>query len=126
LRTIYTDGSGWSGIKSAWCVYIKSDISTGIDELFIKVFKTPYTNNEMEYLAFIKGAELAKPGDRIITDSELVVKQLKGEYKVKSDNLKKLYIKAKSIVSNKGILYEHKTRNYNNAGIFLEKTLKLL
>ena len=52
------------------------------------------TNNTAEYEALIKALELAfKFGKEVtcIVDSELVVKQLLGEYKVKNPNLLKLF-----------------------------------
>jgi len=53
------------------------------------------TNNEAEYRALIFGlAECSKFGRgslKIHLDSELIVKQIKGEYKVKHPNLKPLY-----------------------------------
>ncbi|PWI48997.1 ribonuclease H [Candidatus Heimdallarchaeota archaeon B3_Heim] len=52
------------------------------------------TNNQAEYQAIIKALEVAKgyTKDSIVlfSDSELVIKQLKGEYKVKSPHLRTL------------------------------------
>jgi len=50
------------------------------------------TNNEAEYMAILMALEYLKdhfPGKhiRIISDSQLVINQMKGEYKVKADNL---------------------------------------
>jgi len=53
------------------------------------------TNNEAEYLAFIAALEWLKdvrPSDaEFRLDSELVVRQLKGEYKVKEPRLQSLH-----------------------------------
>ncbi len=53
------------------------------------------TNNQAEYRALIKGLEMAKGyGAKKIKsymDSELVVKQMKGEYKVRNPGLRPLY-----------------------------------
>lgn len=53
------------------------------------------TNNVAEYTALIKGLEKAKDlrigRIEILLDSELIVKQIKGEYKVKSESLRALY-----------------------------------
>jgi len=53
------------------------------------------TNNEAEYEALILGLETARKLGmrrlRISLDSELVVKQLQGSYKVKSPTLRPLY-----------------------------------
>tara|TARA_B100000315_G_scaffold257132_1_gene304970 strand:- start:5728 stop:6303 length:576 start_codon:yes stop_codon:yes gene_type:complete len=53
------------------------------------------TNNEAEYGALIKGLELATElrADtiRVFSDSELMVKQINREYKVKNERIRKLY-----------------------------------
>ena len=58
------------------------------------------TNNEAEYRALIRGLKAAKELGlrrlRIFSDSELVVKQLHGEYKVRNPRLRSLYDKAMS------------------------------
>jgi len=57
------------------------------------------TNNVAEYRAVLLGAELARElGAReveIVNDSELVARQLGGQYKVKSAGLKPLFLEAK-------------------------------
>jgi ribonuclease HI len=62
------------------------------------------TNNQAEYRAVIKALELAhslKAKEvHLFTDSQLVCRQLKGEYKVKNPSLKPLYEKAKSLEKN--------------------------
>lgn len=60
------------------------------------------TNNFAEYSAFIAALEYAMEhgwnGLRVISDSELLVKQIRGEYKVKSPDLKELYDRAMILV----------------------------
>ena len=57
------------------------------------------TNNAAEYHALLKGLELASELDatqvQVISDSELVVRQMNGQYKVKNEALLPLYQKAK-------------------------------
>lgn len=59
------------------------------------------TNNEAEYKGLILGLELALELSadtvEILMDSELVVKQLKGQYRVKEPKLYKLYLQAKNL-----------------------------
>ena len=59
------------------------------------------TNNEAEYKALIKGLEeshnLNVTKIEIFADSELIVKQINGEYKVKNERMQKLYSKAISL-----------------------------
>ncbi len=56
------------------------------------------TNNVAEYTGLLRGIELASTLDcthvRFVSDSELMVKQMKGVYKVKADHLRKLRDKA--------------------------------
>jgi len=60
------------------------------------------TNNEAEYEALITGLELALDrGVRVLTvfsDSELVIKQLRGEYKVKVAHLRPLFDRARTLL----------------------------
>jgi ribonuclease HI len=61
------------------------------------------TNNVAEYKALISGLELAL--DRgvtdieIFSDSELVVSQLKGDWKIKSDSLRRLAVDARRLMN---------------------------
>lgn len=61
------------------------------------------TNNVAEYKALIRGIELARElgGDpiQIHGDSELVVKQMLGQYKVKHPDMKPLHAQAKEALS---------------------------
>lgn len=60
------------------------------------------TNNEAEYIALIKALRVSLNYDvksiKIFSDSELVVKQIKGIYNIKQENLKKLYNEALSLI----------------------------
>lgn len=62
------------------------------------------TNNEAEYLALLKGIEICIQNnilDLIIySDSELVVKQINGIYKVKNERMLILYKKTLDLLSN--------------------------
>ena len=62
------------------------------------------TNNEAEYLALIKGIEICGESNflniSIFLDSELVVKQINGDYKVKNDRMSILHKKTHELLSN--------------------------
>ena len=62
------------------------------------------TNNIAEYTALVHGLEEARDlkADEIVVymDSELVIKQLSGEYKVKSSDLRPLFEKALGLLDN--------------------------
>jgi len=78
------------------------------------------TNNQAEYMALIQGLEAAAEfqADAILVrlDSELLVHQLKGEYKVKSPLLKPLRNQAQALLARyKVVGIEHVERQYNRA-----------
>jgi ribonuclease HI len=61
------------------------------------------TNNVAEYHALLRGLELASAHGatvvELIGDSELVVRQIEGRYKVKNADLKPLHAKAKDMLA---------------------------
>ena len=68
------------------------------------------TNNVAEYSAFLKGLELLKQFNNIskiefYADSELMVKQLNGQYKVKDAKLNVLFNETKNRLSALNILH---------------------
>ncbi|PJE81264.1 ribonuclease H [Candidatus Pacearchaeota archaeon CG10_big_fil_rev_8_21_14_0_10_32_42] len=84
-------------------------------EEYAEVLKKPSTNNVAEYMGLIKALEIASKhtqGDiTCILDSELVVKQLLGEYRVKKPYLMKLFLDVQKL-QNKfdKITYKHVKR----------------
>ncbi len=73
------------------------------------------TNNVAEYEALIKALELAsKHTDKEVTcflDSELVVKQLLGKYRVKNPKLLELFLKVQKLQEKfEKIIYRHVSR----------------
>lgn len=77
------------------------------------------TNNKAEYLALLNGIRLLKKLEikEVICylDSELVVKQLNGEYKIKNDDIVKLSNLIKEEVSFfKTITFKHVPRSENS------------
>ncbi len=100
---IHTDGAsrgnpGEAGIG----VVIEDETGRIIREIRRYIGKA--TNNQAEYAALLEGlkaaCELTADSITVFADSELLVKQVKGEYKVKHPQLQPLFIKAKSLVSN--------------------------
>ncbi len=95
--TIYTDGAakGNPGPAGAGWVVIDSKGKTVLEN---KKYLGELTNNQAEYGALLLALEDAvKVGANkllLCADSELMVRQLKGEYKVKNDGLKPLFQKA--------------------------------
>lgn len=73
------------------------------------------TNNVCEYEALIKALELAsKVTNKEVTcflDSELVVKQLLGEYRVRHPNMLELFLKVQKLIENfERVKFEHVSR----------------
>jgi ribonuclease HI len=102
---IHTDGAargnpGPAGIG----VIIQNDKGEVLHE--ISGFLGQATNNVAEYTALItaleKAVSLNAQEVQLFTDSELVVKQIKGEYRVKNEGLKPLYQKAKGLIQQLG------------------------
>ncbi|MFA5308374.1 MAG: ribonuclease HI family protein [Dehalococcoidales bacterium] len=99
--TIYTDGAarGNPG-PAAIGVVIKDE--TGHIAATVSRRLGPTTNNQAEYRAIIAGLEKAiSLGARQVTvksDSELMVKQLNGLYKIKNAALRPLYQEAVKLI----------------------------
>ncbi len=76
------------------------------------------TNNQAEYNALLMGLELAKKHKvtdlQCFLDSELVVKQLNKEYRVKDADLAKLFVKVWNLSQEfKSISFRHVRRELN-------------
>lgn len=60
------------------------------------------TNNVAEYMAFIRGLEeamdMGEKNIEVFSDSELLVKQINGEYRVKNNGLIPLFNHAQSLI----------------------------
>ncbi|MFA6466425.1 MAG: ribonuclease HI family protein [Patescibacteria group bacterium] len=76
------------------------------------------TNNQAEYQALLKGLDLALSNNiqnlECFLDSELVVKQMNKEYKVKDKELAKIFVKVYNLsLKFKKISFSHIRREYN-------------
>lgn len=120
---IYTDGGargnpGPAGI-GAVLYALRND---GSEELLAEIseYIGETTNNQAEYRALLAALEKAqtwKP-ERIDVrmDSELIVKQIKGEYRVKNEDLASLYLKVVALISKvPHITFTHVARERNAA-----------
>ena len=118
LLTIYTDGAarGNPG-PAAFAFIIQREGQEDVEE---KSRIGSATNNVAEYTALIKALERAKElgGRRLLihSDSELMVNQMKGVYKVKNAGLRPLYEEARRLADQ----FEHVTirhiRREQNSG----------
>jgi ribonuclease HI len=103
IYQIYTDGgSRGNPGPGAIGVVIKNED----DEIIYEMAKYlgRCTNNEAEYLAVFHALKAATARDikKILlhVDSELIAKQLLGEYKVKNKRLRKIFLKIKELENN--------------------------
>ena len=104
---LFTDGgSRGNPGESAVAYFIFNDDSS------LKAFGSDYlgiqTNNFAEYTALINGLKTAILNDikklDCYLDSELVVKQLNGQYKVRNEEIKKLYLTILNLKREFGVL----------------------
>ena len=78
------------------------------------------TNNVAEYRALVAGlaqaAEMGVDEVAVVSDSELLVKQMRGEYKVKNADLRPLFERAQELADGfrGGVTYVHVRRELNN------------
>ncbi len=99
--TIYSDGASRNNPGEAGAgVYI---VPSGEEPIRIARYLGRTTNNIAEYTAALIGLEYAvKRGAtriKLLADSELLVKQLNGQYKVKNEGLKPLHQKVKELLA---------------------------
>ena len=76
------------------------------------------TNNVAEYSALVAGLrkaiELGVESLEVVSDSELLVKQMRGEYRVKNEALRSLSVKASRLGRELGsVEYRHVKRAHN-------------
>lgn len=87
------------------------------------------TNNIAEWYAILAGLEIALNEQievlEVVGDSELVIKQINGEYRVKNKELKSIFDKCDFLrKSFKTITFNHIPREQNLAGIHIEQMRK--
>jgi probable phosphoglycerate mutase len=97
-------------------VYIEDDRGKKLAEL--SEYLGIRTNNFAEYSGLLAALEFAlrydHPRLRVVSDSELMVKQIKGQYKVKSPDLRQLYDEAKRRIAGlESFQIQHVLRNKN-------------
>jgi ribonuclease HI len=76
------------------------------------------TNNQAEYqavyAALIAAQELGAQQVDVYADSELIVKQLRGEYKVKNKELGPWFVKIQALIKQVGLVRLHVIRREDN------------
>ncbi|MDD5326709.1 MAG: phosphoribosylglycinamide formyltransferase [Phycisphaerae bacterium] len=99
---IYVDGGSRGNPGPAAAGFVLAD--AGGNQLQAKAFFLNHaTNNVAEYTAIIKALEAAKQinAERltIFSDSELLVRQINGQYKVKSEQIRPLFQRAVNLIN---------------------------
>jgi ribonuclease HI len=117
IYKLFTDGGsrgnpGPAGIGAV--LFNSEDKVIDITSAFLK----QATNNIAEYKGLLEGLVLAKKNKikdvKCHLDSELVVKQMKGEYKVKDENLQQLKSEIDEYIKNfDSVNFEHVRREHN-------------
>jgi ribonuclease HI len=129
---LFFDGCAKSnpGLAGSGAVIYKNNVEIWGDSKFVG---TNETNNVAEYMGLIfglrKAVKLNISTIHVKGDSKLIIEQMKGHYKCKSDNLKDYHEKAKEIANKfTKITYEHVYREFNkradelsNEGVLKEK-----
>jgi ribonuclease HI len=114
--TIYSDGASRNNPGEAGAgIFIMRD-GKPLEKIARYLGMT--TNNIAEYTAAIAGLEravqLGASSVKLFADSELMVKQLNGLYKVKHEGLKPLHARAKELIGKIGRVEVHHIRREMN------------
>lgn len=112
MERIFTDGSGDGRI--AWYDETTGENWSGR--------KSGVTNNEAEYLAIEDALSKVKSKDvEIVSDSQLVVSQLKREWHIKEARLRKLFDRVQKLIRERGlnVKFSWIRREGNLAGKYL-------
>lgn len=113
---IYTDGAARGNPGPASCAFIL--VMKGKITMKKGGFLGKATNNTAEYRAIIQGLSYIEDFRlkevKVFSDSQLVIRQINGEYKVKKQHLKKLWNKVKALTEPyKNIEFNYLSRENN-------------
>ena len=118
---MYTDGGsrGNPGPAASGAVLKKmSEGREGDTVATVSKYLGRTTNNQAEYTAIVIGLERAKhlgaTEVEVVMDSELAVKQMNGEYRVKNPDLAKRYMEVHNLLTDfKKVTFRHVRREFN-------------
>jgi len=117
LITAYFDGGARGNPGPAgYGVYIVDDLGAVLSEQHGSLGTA--TNNIAEYHGLIDALQWAVEHDltsfTVKGDSQLIIEQMRGNYKVKNEGLKPLYLQARMLVMQIGdVRFEHVRREQN-------------
>jgi len=121
--TIYTDGGSRGNPGPSACAFVIHGVHQQGYYLGIG------TNNNAEYMGVLKAYAYLSPIQsppvlNFYLDSELVVKQLTGLYKIKDSNLQRIAFEIKKFQKNYSVTYTHIPRSQNIiADLLVNQTL---
>jgi ribonuclease HI len=115
--TLYTDGGARGNPGPAAFAYVLEDDTGDVLAAHGETIGVA-TNNVAEYRGLVAGlakaVELGVSEAEVVSDSELLVKQMRGEYKVKNEALRELSTEAARIARRLGrVEYRHVRREEN-------------
>jgi ribonuclease HI len=115
--TLYTDGGARGNPGPAAFAYVLEAADGTVLAAHGETIGVA-TNNVAEYRGLVAGlakaVELAVPEVEVVSDSELLVKQMRGEYKVKNEALRELSQEAARLARQlDGVEYRHVRRAHN-------------
>jgi|UniRef100_A0A7V3RF53 ribonuclease HI len=89
------------------------------------------TNNQAEYMALIMAIEYVKSNSMlkkkdilVLSDSQLLVNQMNGEYKVKSEEIKILWSKVMKLIAGMSVTFKWISRDENHVSDFLVRFVR--
>ena len=99
--TIHTDGGARGNPGPAAGAFVMTAAEDGAMLKEEGIFLGHATNNVAEYSAMIAGLEAAEAAEAVevdvFSDSQLMVRQMTGEYRVRNEGLKPLYAAARAL-----------------------------
>ncbi len=128
--TLFTDGGARGNPGPAAIGFVLSEIGSAPMEH--SEYIGTATNNQAEYKALLAGLIAAKKQHiqdlQCFLDSELVVKQVRGEYRIKNEDLKDLFGEIKKILADfTSVTFQHVPRSKNaHADKLVNKALDAL
>ena len=132
--TLYCDGASKGNPGRASCGFVLTETLTGREILKQGTYLGEKTNNQAEYTGLLLAIRRAKeyhPSQiHCFLDSELVTKQMRGEYKIKNAEMKRLHDLVKEEMKDVAVDFSHVLRHLNSeadtmANYAIEKGVKV-
>lgn len=124
MLKVYADGGARGNPGPAACAFVVYDAAGNLRDKRGK-FLGGMTNNEAEYHGVIEAlTALADPELAFYLDSQLIVSQLNGLWKVKESRLRELLFKIRQLENGRQITYTYVPREQNRmADALVNETL---